>query len=212
MSNEAIAISIGAAVTLITAYMAYKKDIKLKQMDLELKESKSKNIEVNIKVNVLDNFLKMSVYSEISDAVNQLFLETKVERFMIFIAVNGVTDFRVVSVIFERYKDITTNTHALARYYNVKVDAPYKQMLKDAEKFGCVEINSETMIPQLLKDIYEGERIKHSIVSFITRKSIDKGNDLIAFSSAATTIPLPFSNIEKLSIKACVEGSLEPNL
>jgi hypothetical protein len=212
MSNEIIIAFMGAVVTLLGSYMLFKKDIRLKEMDLQLKESKAKNTETVIKVNVLDNLLKMSVYSQISDAVSLLFLETKVERFMIFIAVNGITDFKVVSIIFERYKDLTNKTNALARYHNVHIDQPYKQMLKDAEKFGSVEVDSESMPPQLLKDVYENERVKHSIVSFILRRNIDADNDLIVFSSAATTIPIPFDNLEKLSIKTCIEGSLQPNL
>lgn len=212
MSNDIIIAAIAAIVTITGSIIIYKKDIKIKELDLNLVDSKTKNVKTSIKVSVLDNLLKMSVYSTISDAVTDIFLNTKVERFMIFIAVNGVSDFSVVSIIFERYKELSARTNALARYHNVKVDKPYKDMLKACERDGFVEVDSSELQPQILKDIYDMERIKHSIVSFVDRRKIDDFNYLIIFSSAATTLPFAFNNIDKLHIKNCVESVLQPNI
>lgn len=203
---------IGGSVTIFGAIIVYKKEIKIKELDLNLKESRVINVASSIKTSVLDSFMRMSVYSEISESVTRLFLETKVERFMIFIAVNGVTEFNVVTIIFERYKELSSRQNALARYRNVHIDKQYKGMLKNVEINGFVELDCQSMPDQMLKDMYESERVKHSVVSFVARRSIDEDNDLIVFCSSATTIPFKFNNIEKMHIKNCVEGTLQKNL
>jgi len=203
---------IGVIGASISAVILYKKDIKLKELDLNLKNVKSHSKETDIKIGVLDSLLKMSVFSQISDSVGELFLETRAERFMIFIAVNGKTDFNVVSVIFERYKELRGRVNALARYHNVHIDPMYRRMLKDVERERFLELDVDSMPEQLLKSIYDNERIKHSVISFIKRSKIDEDAELVVFCSTATTIPFKFTDIELMNIKALVEGTLQPNL
>jgi len=121
---------------------------------------------------------------------------------------NGQTDFRVISVIFEQHKNKKWKVNAIIRYRDVEIDNQFRQTLKDSERYGCVDFNVSTMKPQLLKDFYIIEKVKHSKFRFLHRQSIDTKNDVVIYSSIATHEDEPFTHIEETIIKTEYEGSI----
>ena len=177
---------IGLTSTLIPAYWGYRVKKENNKKDKKIAELESQLIETNIRTEVVDRLLDITLLSEIKTAVDVVFQETSADRYLILIALNGVTDFNMISVIFEQHKGVD-KISAIARYRNLKIDDEYKSMLKKAERNGHVELEvSEMPDESILKQIYMIEGVQHSKVTFLLRKGIDSGNDVIVFSSLAT--------------------------
>ena len=144
--------------------------------------------------------------------MDRIFQETKADRFLILIAKNGITDFRIVNVVFEQHKNKQFRINAIARYRNVQIDDEYKAMLKEAEFRGYVELDTSKMKPSLLRDFYALEGVTHSKIRHLARKPIDEGNDFLIFSSLATHEIDKFTELELAFIKTQYEGIIMPAL
>ena len=188
---------IGLTSTLIPAYWVHKEKKKNNEKDKKIAELESQLTEANVRTEVVDRLLDITLLSEIKTAVDVVFQETSADRYLILIALNGVTDFNMISVIFEQHKGVD-KISAIARYRNLKIDDEYKSMLKKAERNGDIELEVSQMPDEsILKQIYMIEGVQHSKVTFLLRKGIDSGNDVIVFSSLATHSEEPFSSRDK---------------
>jgi hypothetical protein len=195
---EGVIVSLAAPVSavltaLIAAYVALKrKHSNVKQ------ENKILTIELN-SINILFNHNLLAI---IDEHVTNIFDETKVNRFLILFAVNGKTHFNFVTVCMER-----TNTGAMSgsifRYNRLEIDDHYKSMLKQVELQGNVHLEVSTMPPSILKSIYESrdEKVTFSCVKFLKRINVDENNDIVLYSSIATTNNEDFTSEEQLIIK-----------
>ena len=206
---------ISVSGVIVAATINYFKDIKVKRLEAKIKEAvqKAEDAELDsnertLKLGALNRLLDFTSFNEIRDSVDRMFDRTKADRFMIIIAMNGTTDFRVISVIFEQHKNRKWKVNAIIRYRDVEIDERFKQTLKDAERYGCVDFETATMKPQLLKDFYIIEKVKHSKFRFLHRQSIDDKHDVVIYSSIATHEDEPFTSIEETIIKTEYEGSL----
>lgn len=186
--------------------------LELENLRLENKNLKSENEDVRVKLKFLDRALDLEFINQIGDAVDRIFDQTKADRFLILIAKNGKEDFNIVNVVFEQHKGSEYRINAIARYRNVHIDHPYKQMLKDCEFKGVIELETETMPRSVLKSFYENEKIKHSKVRHLARKPIDDQNDFLIYSSLSTHIDEKFTDNELAFIKTQYEGIIMPAL
>lgn len=213
MENIIIA-GIGAFVTLTLGLIGHFITIKnlTKRKNEELKEHK-------IRADVLDSILDFSSFNELKIAVDEIFETTRADRFLILIAINGKTDFNTVSVIFEQHKIHKYRISAVARYRTLGIDPAYKKMLKEAELYGIVELETDALYPSLLKDIYEIENVTASQIRHLLRINADENNDVLVYSSLATHDKRGFSHIDKVradliynsSIKTTLENVLKKN-
>lgn len=199
---------IGAIATITVSILLYRKDIKIKKMEIETTRERETAKHQSIKINALDKLLDFTSFNLIRNSVDRIFEHTKADRFMILIAVNGKTDFNVVSVIFEQHKTAKWRVNAIIRYRDVNIDDAYRQLLKDVEYSGSVLLKVDEMKPQLLKDFYVVEKVKHSLIKFLHREHIDDENDVVIYSSVSTHLSAPFTKIEKAIIKTEYEGTI----
>lgn len=183
---------------------------KLREKNEELNNQKA---EADVKLTFFNQIIDVTSINIISSAVDRMFEKTKADRFLIKMAVNGKTEFNIISVIFEQHKDKSHRINAIARYHNIKIDMYWKQMLKDTEARDIVELHTRTM-PEtsILRDFYLNEKVEHSLIRKLVRKPIDKDNDLLVYSSIATHLDKKFTRLEKAFIKTQYEGTIIPNL
>lgn len=170
--------------------------------------------EQELKLNIFDKVMDLNSINKIKLAIDRIFANTSADRFLILIAINGKEDFSKISVIFEQHKSSEYAINATARYKNIFIDAHYKQMLKQAEieQSKVVHFDVEKMEDCLLKDFYISEGVRFSKVRHLLRKSIDKDNDVLIYSSMATHNSKKFSRTELAFMKAQIEGTIIENL
>ena len=208
MDSTILVSIIGAISTITVSVLLYRKDIKVKKMEIASAEQKADAKHQSIKINALDKLLDFTSFNTIRNSVDRIFENTKADRFMILIAVNGKTDFNIVSVIFEQHKTAKWKVNAIIRYRDVHIDNEYRQLLKDAEYKGVVDIKVDDMKSQLLKDFYVLEKVRYSKIQFLHRESVDEDNDVLIFSSVSTHTDKPFTKIENAVIKTEYEGTI----
>lgn len=202
----------GHFVTLIlglaSAFLLHRREMKKK--NLELSDQKKTTEDFKIKAEVLNRVLDFSSFNLIKDAVDEMFLETKADRFLILIAINGQTDFNIVSVIFEQHKTADFQVNAIARYKDLPIDEAYRSMLKHAEREGQVLLETEKIERSLLGELYRLEGVEHSVVKHILRIKADERNDILVYSSLATHNSRSFTNLELRKVDLIHNSSLKP--
>ena len=189
----------GAMAILIPAYLLHIREVR--KYKCEINEHK-------LRGDVLDRILDLTLLTTIKNSVHDLFKITESDRFLILIAINGQVDFRTVSVIFEQHKQSTSS--AIATYKSLKVDSYYVRMLKEAEKYDIVDIETDKLPPSLLKTIYEEEGIMFAIVRHINRVKLDNNNDCLIYASIATHEDKPFTVAERYKIQTHIDGTIKP--
>jgi len=195
---------------LVPAYLLHKREIakhklEISKLNLEKKQDK-------LKLDFFNRAMDLSRINPIINAVNRLFKETVADRFLILIAINGKTDFNIVSVIFEQHNDNKHPVNAIGTYRNIEVDNAYRNMLKLSEINGAYDIDVSKMNDCILKSFYEYEGVKHSKVRFLDRQKIDNDNDFVIYSSLATHKNKSYNKIEEAIIKTVYESTIIPNI
>lgn len=198
---------IGAASIVAPAILLHLREIKKKEEEF-LKYKKTKELEGSS----LDKFLELTTFNEIKNGVDELFEKTKADRFLILFAINGKNSFRTVSVVFEAQKKSIYSINAVGRYKSLTIDNPYREMLKNAEINGIIELDVEKMPEGLLKNIYAFEEVKWSDIRHLVRIHKDAENDLLVFSSLATHEDKGFTKLEKAKASAIYESVIKPNI
>lgn len=218
MDATIIAAMVAAVTSIVQAIVHYFKDKQMKLLEHHLNHAKAEEIKTHIKINVLNKLLKISVYSRISNAVSKLIYGSNVDRFLIFIATNGIADFNKVAVIFEKYNHpdkeqaLEREEEALALYRSVVIDQGYKNILKEAERNGNVVLEPSAMQDGMLRNIYIHEGVQQTILYFLFRKKMDDHNDVICFCSAGTIGSRQLSAIDKTKLELILSGSIVPAL
>lgn len=184
--------------------------IALHEQEIELLKAQEKEQLRDITGSVFDKLSEFESFLKIRNSVDALLDETKAERFLILVAINKVRDFNDVTVIYEQHGEGKKGSNAVAKYNHIKIDDAYREMLKSAEHYGPVNVDTETMRPCLLKDIYDIEGIKHSKVTHLHRESIDADNDAVFYSSIATYNEEPFNPLEVTKIRLAYQSQIIP--
>lgn len=205
---------IGAIVGIAGIVLAYvlggKNQNKVNQLTIQKLERELQ--ETNIKLNFIDRIMDLEFINQIGEAVNEMFENTKADRFLILVAKNGKTDFNVVNVVFEQHKRTEYRINAIARYRNVHVDNAYREMLKEVELKGVVQMETATMPKGVLRTFYEMENVTFSKVRHLARKPIDDGNDFLVYSSVSTHEKEDFTPHELMFTKTIFEGIIIPGI
>jgi len=218
MDATIIAAIVAAVTSIVQAFVHYFKDKRMKILEHNLNHVKEEEIKTNIGISVLNKLLKISVYARISNAVSRLIYGSNVDRLLIFVATNGVSDFRKVAIIFEKYNHpdkeeaLEREEEALALYRSIVIDEGYRKMLKDAERWGNVLLQTSTMPESMLKNIYINEGVNQAVIYFLFRKKIDDRNDVLCFCSAGTIAHEKLTEIDKTKLELIISGAIIPAL
>lgn len=192
----------GIAIAVITAGVtAY---VKLQgRHNTTANENKILKIELSCVSILFDHTLINTLNSHIIN----IFENTKVNRFLILFAVNGKDTVRYVTVCYEQTK-MGGSAGAIYRYVRLKIDEHYQRMLKDVERDEVIHLDVKRMQPSILKTIYESkvEKVHYSTVCFLKRIKADENNDIILYTSIATTEDCEFTDDEKMIIKTNVDA------
>jgi hypothetical protein len=170
---------------------------------LENRKLKKENSKLTIKVKDQSIFVQFifKTSNESFEICKQILKNTKASRVHLFTASNGKSDLKYCNSLFgfELVNDrieVSCDT-----YKALEFDNAYNIMLKNSETSKKVVLDVAKMQDCLLKNIYNSIRIKHSIVVFSFRCSIDNENDRIFYLSIATKLDEPFSSDEEIYIK-----------
>lgn len=212
MDSSILSELIGGIVAIVLAVIAYLEKRKVKQKDAQIASLQEEKKSSELRLNLVDKILDIALLGKIQDAVKIMFNETKADRFLILVAINGKVNFNVVSVIYEQHKDSEYRGNAIARYKNLEIDEDYRIMLKNAEVNSFIEIEVETMRDCLLKRIYQVEGIKHSKVRHLLRLPIDDDNDVLIYSSVATHENEYFNVLEKTIFLTQYNATVIPSI
>lgn len=203
MTEPVIITIITSVFGVITASIAGFYSVKVKKLETA-KEQKDRSISrLKAELTCINVLFDYNMISLINEKVDYLFRHTSAERFIILFALNGKTDFNFVSVCYEKTKTEGTRG-SIYRYVRLKIDEHYRQMLKHVEKEESIYLSVPEMPPCLLKDIYESivEGVTFSSIHFIARNQLDSDNDVLVYSSLATTQDKNFTPSEKVIIKS----------
>lgn len=163
-----------------TAPVFYKlwRDQKRKKNQIE-KLYQSNSFEINFKD-----------LNSINSLVQSVLNQSQVSRFLLISAVNGKDEFNFVSVLYEQLDlndGFKLSIGATSKYVDLKTDQHYKNTLKFIENVDPFYVCVDEMEHSELKQIYESEDLKYSMVHFLKRIPIDKENDRLMFCSWAST-------------------------
>ena len=170
---------------------------------LENRKLKKENTKLETKIKDQSIFVQFifKTSNEAFEICKEILKNTKATRVHLFTASNGKSDLKYTNSLlgFELVNDRVEVSHDT--YKALEYDSNYNKMLKTAELDGKVVLDVNSMQECLLKTIYKAIRIKHSLVIFSFRCSIDSENDRIFYPSIATKNDEPFTEEEELYIK-----------
>lgn len=182
---EIILPSLITGIFAVTIALIANKNKNLKKQNLLLENDKNK---IETELSAITILFNHSFINTLNDIVEEIFTHTKTTRFLLLFAVNGKETFKYVTACYESNKNPKYRV-ATKKYIRLKIDEQYKNMLKKVEHINKEILNTETMQPCLLKNIYESydEQIKNGLVYFIDRIPIDDDNDALIYASISTT-------------------------
>lgn len=159
------------------------KDIDHKKK-LELLELENTSNRINL--SVLRNFQKMKFFSELEKFSKMIFRTLGSDRFLILIAVNGTSKPNKISVLYgNEIPSLQTDVTLEERYFETKIDDNYREMLYFIENKNHKLLVVEDMENCILKNFYEDEGVKTSLVFFLNRYNLNERDDAIIFCSIA---------------------------
>jgi hypothetical protein len=154
----------------------------------------SENVKLNKEKKDLSSGILVDLmsFNDIVHKVNNVFNQTRCDRFLILTAMNGKEDLRVCTVTYEQHNvngeaKAYLSLGATGRYFNFAFDHAYRSMLKRIERYGQKE---ECIVAEMedcdLKRIYMAEKVVEAHVYFLKRVKIDDENDRVFYCSYAT--------------------------
>jgi hypothetical protein len=170
---------------------------------LENRKLKKENSKLNIKVKDQSIFVQFifKTSNESFEICKEILKKTKATRVHLFTASNGKADLKYCNSLFG-FELINDRVEVSGDSYKaLEYDSAYNAMLKNAEINHKVVLEVKKMPESMLQNIYNSIRIKHSIVVFSFRCSIDNENDRIFYVSIATRNPEAFTEDEEIFIK-----------
>jgi len=151
--------------------------------------------------------IDLATFNDILHKVNNIFQQTKIDRFLILSAMNGKEDLRICTA---NYEQVNFNGHitsrlslgATGRYFNFAFDRAYRDMLKRIERSKTKEICKVSEMPDCdLKRIYLAEKVTEAHIYFLKRVKIDDENDRVFYCSYATHQTNGISPEDELSVR-----------
>lgn len=188
-------------------------DRKDKEHQQELDKLNLMNLTSKVNLNILYNLQKLRIYGRLLDFSKELFKLFSADRFLVLLAVNGKTDPNIVSAVFgEESEEYKTKIDIEERYIQVPIDAQYKEMLRVIQRVGYVILVVDEMPECKLKEFYQGEKVKYSLVFFLKRYHLNENDDAVLFCSLAVHKLISWSVSEIQTILSLVKSRAIPLL
>ena len=109
--------------------------------------------------------------------------ETCIDRFMIFIAVNGIHDSRTTSAVYEYH----SGESKPYQYIRFPIDDDYRDRLREMIKQGSISFKTKDIDSSLIKNVYMAEGVDESAWFHLETRVIgSEGAKAIAYASFAT--------------------------
>lgn len=206
VDNTIVITVVTSVAAIVTAIVSGIFSLKQKKIETELKETKKEVTKMKIELSCINILFNHDFLQVLSEKVDEIFENTHAERFLILFAVNGKERFNYVTVCYERTKT-HSGSGAIYRYVRFEIDDHYRDLLHDSERHNAVVLNVEEMPNSYLKSIYQTrvESIRHAVIKFLKRMTVDTDNDLVIYSSIATTLDRPFNDNELTIIKTAFD-------
>ena len=213
--NVSIIVAIITSTALVAvAIIAYVREVRLKRYELKIKQQSEtherESNEIKLQSRILERLIDFSTFNELRDSVDRIFNKTKANKFYIFMALNGKTDFNVISLIFEQHDSTKTTVNAIVRFKQVPIDNKWREIIKESEVTGPVHLDTSEMPPQLLKDMFMMNDTEHSVIRHLHRDPIDDENHVVTFSTLSTNKPTKYTEKENAVINSEFEGNIVP--
>lgn len=175
--------------------------------DEEKKKLQEENKELKVQLHDLSSpiVMRLSVISGLQELIYKMFEETSADRFILFVANNGKTDFNRTTAILEQHRfdeSGVVSIGATKRYVNFRFDDTYRNMLKRIETVGMDIVYTEEMKESDLRNIYEYENVVASKIFFILREHVNPEHDRIWYASVATHHPEGFTHKDETALRA----------
>ena len=224
MDGALIASVISCLMPILFTILRHKDNKKRKALEIKNLELENENLRLNnldlskekkaheIKENVFERLAEVESLGNIESSVERMFDKTKVDRFLILYAKNGKDDFKTVTVMWAKTKDKTKVNPLVYRNLNIQNDPQYGFMLKEARRLGEVVIETDEMIPCLLKDIYKKEGVKFSRVRMLAEKKVDDENTVLIYCSIATHQDTDLTKDELINVKIEYDSVILPSI
>lgn len=202
---------LGAVSVPIFTYLTTIWKAREKKHQEALSEKDELIIHYNAAAEISEAFSDLQTINELNIAVNELFTETTADSFLILMAANGVAQYNVISVLYEREKDETAPLFAVANYKNLSIDDEYRKILYETEKYGPYRFITEKEKEGLLKNIYIRENTVEAMIYFICRLKISKSNDVMLYVTVSSK-DNSFSVMDRTIITMAIESRIKPAL
>jgi hypothetical protein len=193
---------LSALIALWLKWRKSKKEVQELNADKEVLNAQNKKL----KKKFLSSSMKIDLadLNEIKIIVEDVFQKTAIDRFLLLSAVNGKEDFNFVSALYEQHEgrdECLLSIGATSKYIDIETDDSYKEMFKIVEKLHPLILDVQKMRDCILKRFYFSEKVLHSGVLFLSRKSLDESNDRLLIVSWATHVDTPIEETTKLIIQ-----------
>lgn len=198
--------TIGAIASVYIAKSTNNLLAKNKALDIELERQKLNTLQTAVKYDIVMNLLKFAQYQKIYNFVSDLIAKSNIDRVLIFVAINGKTDLKHVTCIFQKFRDDLTEVDAVSVYKDLEVDKEYVYLLKRMELENGITLEADKITPSLIKTIYETEKVKWSRWEFLGRLSVDEKSDIVAYCSCSTFKDIGIDSKDLLAIKLNMKG------
>lgn len=133
--------------------------------------------------------IDLSKLNQIGDIVQDIFNNTKCERFLLLSGVDYVGRIDKVSAVYEQHdinNKLKYSIGATNKYLEIKIDDNYRKMLDEVSTYGEYLFQVDKEENCLLKEIYQSEKVTESFLCFGGEKILDKEHRQLIYSSWAT--------------------------
>lgn len=189
------------ALILAGVWISYR--VEVKKMNSKVNSAETERKEV-LRKHLSSSFeIDFNDLNEIKNIIHEVITKSSITRVLMLSSVNGKDPVNWISVLWEQHGDgdlSNLSLGATSKYMDISSDHEYRDMLHQIEKGRPYIVEVDKMDPCMLRDIYQSEKIKHSMVVFGYRAKITNMDDQLIYFSWATHNDQPFAPAQKLEI------------
>lgn len=131
----------------------------------------------------ISTFVDLQKWDSINAKLQNFCAETGIDRFLILVAVNGATDPREVTAVYQ-YRP---NSKDFTSYVGVQLDRDYVDKINYLKSNSSMDIDVNSLNNSLIKEIYHSEGVSYAVWHMLgTMPSPDTGQVAYKYCSFAT--------------------------
>ena len=106
----------------------------------------------------INTLVNLQEWDTLNAKVQTFCAESGINRFLVLVCVNGLSDPKEVTAIYQYRVD----TKDFRSYVNLPLDADYVARINQLKAHGSADITVSELPPSLIRDIYESEGVTHA--------------------------------------------------